>query len=170
MVYGTLINSNHFSSSVINCQADERDFILINSYALGNQTELMIQGLSLGNWLTIINTNNTYDPKIACYAGHEEDVIIETINYTINNNEATVIKYNITNYENNRLFYECKFTSDCVIIRDFYTGYLDADEYHEVYFNITCSEGNHNANIKTVFVDELVAYHTIEDNLLINAV
>jgi len=158
-------------SEVIDCELNDREFVLLNSFLVSGFVDQKIQvsGLALFDYLTITAFNESYDVKSACFEVHEEDIVPEPLNYTTPVNVSSFIEYNISNFQDQRLFYECKITTDCDVVRDFYTDYINPGEVHLVHFNITCPEGVHEASIKTVFVDELVNYHTIQDELVITS-
>ena len=173
-VYGTINRvggAYALEAEVINCEITSESYPIINSYLITQYEDykLLINGLLLFNYLTVQSINETYDPKIACYEVHKQDINPEPLNYTVQANKSSLIEYDITNHQDNRLFYECTLTINCTFVRDFFTGYLDPEEVHKVRFNITCSQGVHEASIKTVFADELVNYHTVTDDLIITS-
>lgn len=158
-------------TEVIDCELKSETFIILNAGVVTNYINKSIQvnGLALMNYLNIALVNESFNLKRDCYAVHEEDVKPAPLNYQVSAGNPEIIKYNITNNQDQRLFYECRLTTDCNLTRDYFTGYLDPGEYHEAYFNVTCSQGVHNSTVKTVFVDELVNYHTVINEIVITA-
>ncbi len=160
-------------SSVIDCELSSDEFILINGFVVKDfiNQSILIKGLSLGNLLFIQSFNDSFNPRINCFEKHVSDIILEpSLNLSIKSNKPFLFNYNISNNQDKRLFYECTLLTDCFVSRKFFTGYLDPGEVELVVFNISCSEGVHESVIKTVFVDELMGYHYINDSLIINSV
>lgn len=155
----------------MDCELIDKEFIITNYFSVSGYEgeKIQVEGLALFNYLTVTSINDTYDPKTACFSVHEDDIMPEPTNYTVSAGESLMIKYNITNNQDQRLFYECTITSNCSVIRDFYTDYINPSEVHVAHFNITCPAGIHESTIKTVFVDEFVNYHTVTKEIIINA-
>jgi len=173
--YGTIkgnILIANFETEVINCELDKRNLSITNPLLVNGlfNNKTTIRGTTTFNILTIISVNNTYNPKIDCYAVHEQDIIPQTLNYEITKNTPTIIEYNITNNQNMRLIYKCEMNVNCSLTRSYFTNYLSPGQTEMVYFEITCSEGTHNATVETLFVDELDNKHSKIDNLIINAI
>ncbi|MBD3311928.1 hypothetical protein GF352_00510 [archaeon] len=168
--YGTIKGSS-IDVEAMNCELIDKEFIIINSFVINpyQGEKIQVEGLALFNYLTVLALNDTYDPKSACFSVHEEDIVPEPLDYNVSAGESLMIEYNITNNQDQRLFYECSLTTDCNVTRDFYTDYIEPGEVHLAHFNITCPEGVHESVIETVFVDEFVNYHTVIKNLVITA-
>jgi len=173
--YGTIkgnILIAHLEAEVINCELDKRNLSITNPLLINGlfNNKTMIKGTTLFNMLTITSVNNTYNPKIDCYAAHEKDIIPQTLNYEITKNTPTIIEYNITNNQDMRLIYKCEMIVSCNLTRSYFTNYLSPGQSEMVYFEINCNQGNYNATVETLFVDELDNKHTKIETITINAI
>jgi len=162
------VNGFIFEAEVVDCEVLREDYFVLNPPE--NLDKQLINGLALFNLLTINSVNNTYDPKVACFERHEGDVTLDPGDYNISAGVTSRFSFDVFNNQDNRLFYEVKLINDCEVARDFFTGYLDPGEAHKVFFDVNCDAGVHNVTLKTVFVDELVAYHTVIDKIKLNVV
>lgn len=163
--------SYSLDASVIDCEREELKLLIINFPIILNHDNksILAQGTIIFNTIIINSINDTYNPAIACYEKHESDINPEPLNYDLKTNETTIIRYNVTNNQDQRLFYECRLLTDCTLERKYYTEYINPGETHDIYFHITCNTGNHNSTIQTIFIDEFSNQHTILQEIIINS-
>ncbi len=174
-VYGTVKLRNNtylMESKYVKCEIDKRVFKLINNTLLHEliDKEVFIIGQLFNDTLQARSVNADYDITAACLISHEEDVVLTpSINYQVTPDEKTGINYDIINNQDQRLFYESTITVDCTVERDYVTGYLNPNEIVLATFELTCPEGEYEASIHTIFIDELGGRHTKDDLITISS-
>jgi hypothetical protein len=174
-VYGAINNKGSayiMRTEVINCQAVNSELGIINPSAARphNGEETTINGYQLFNTLIITAFNSTYDPKIECFSVHVGDVSLETQDQTVNAGNYSLIELRVINKADNRLFHQEKIITDCVVVQDELSGYINPGQTQTVFFNISCSQGLHESTIEFLFVDELTNQHSERNEIIITAV
>ncbi len=159
-----VINNHKLVINVSDCELTNQQLIIINKV----NDEGLFSGLRIFNIGLVINSNKSFNPSINCFEKHNNDFTInQPLRITINN--SGVINYTIINNQDQRLYYDCRLTTDCSVERRIFNGYLNPNSSINVSFIISCPKGIHNSTIKTEFVDELNNHHVITKQLIITS-
>ncbi len=157
-----VISDHKLIINVSDCELTNQELIIINKV----NDRGLFSGLRIFNIGLVLKSNNSFNPLINCFDKHNNDFTInQPLKITIN--ESGVITYPIINNQDQRLYYDCRIITDCIVERKIFNGYLDPNSSINVSFIISCPTGNHNSTIKTEFVDELNHHHIITKQLII---
>lgn len=162
-----------FYSETTNCELDERVLKLAGNTALVQDLVnewVLISGQLFNDTLRVTSVNPDYDQPAVCLPVHEKDVVLEfPLEYTVTPDEVSMIEYSINNIQEQKLFYESTITLFCDFERNYVTGYLEPGESMLATFLVTCAQGEYEASIYTIFVDELGGRHAVNDTVTVHS-